>query len=380
MMHRFLALLLALCATGALAAPNILQPIQDVNTQPGIISALTATVGSSPINTTIFVDLDKSGLGSPGEAGNTTNSYYQNPTNNYPENHAPYSVIAWPFPANPTFDVNYYATMVATPSVIASGGPAIGQTGPGSNYDQLPASQMSATSPNSTDGNKGTCGWGSEFEFSTSYLGLNTTTDSYDSGTLSALVAAVRYNNSGLTNLFDIHAIFRITASNWSAGYAHGTCGYGTVSYSAANTYASTIYLQPPDMQVQNNGWYARISLYPFRQTRRAYEVVYSVPSSYSWPRGCTGHGTNGCEYTSADLTAAGGTCLYVSSASGASACPSGIVGNGTDTVFSFSYSPAVSSTVTFVAFTADGSGNYSREEEFSPVTTTYLIGGACLQ
>jgi len=35
---------------------------------------------------------------------------------------------------------------------------------------------------------------------------------------------------------------------------------------------------------------------------------------------------------------------------------------------------------VTFVAFTADGSGNYSREEEFSPVTTTYLIGGACLQ
>ena len=99
-------------------------------------------------------------------------------------------------------------------------------------------------------------------------------------------------------------------------------------------------------MSISNGGSLLEVTLYPFRQTRRSFEVVYRISASYKWPL------KN--EYTSADIAASAGTLVYTSS--------------GSDSIPRFTYTPGAAGTVNLVAFTTDGLGNYSRVEEFSVV------------
>jgi hypothetical protein len=89
----------------------------------------------------------------------------------------------------------------------------------------------------------------------------------------------------------------------------------------------------------------AQITLYPFRQTRRSHEVIYSINPTYVWPAGKS-------ELLSADLAAAGATLLYNS--------------NGTDVIPTVSIARPTIAPLWIVAFTTDGAGHFSRVEEFS--------------
>ncbi len=97
-------------------------------------------------------------------------------------------------------------------------------------------------------------------------------------------------------------------------------------------------------MSVSSGSNSASIQLFPFRQTRRSHEVVYAVNAAYTWPVKS--------EYTAADIATSGSTLVYTS--------------NGTDLAPTFIYTPAVTGTFTFIAFTTDGNGQFSRVEEFS--------------
>lgn len=341
--------LLALVASTASATPNILtlNPAADSGVRQAPL-AVTATVGSSVINNPLFIDQDAVGAPLVADSGNasaTTIVSMANPGGGA-VNHAPYQVIAWPS-TGVTADPSYYSQLYNQIGVISL------PHGRGNSVNhQLPVVATTTSSSNSGDG---ITGWGITFGLSANYLGLNTGSDSNNSGNVAGLIAALLYNH-GTWNAFDAQAALRISAANFPT-YDHTNYGYGTVSWSAANS-ASTLYLQPPDMQVTNNGYYLAITLYPYRQTRRSAEVVYSVSASYVWPR------KN--EYTTTDITASGGTLLYTS--------------NGTDVTPQFSYAPAASGTVTLIAFTTDGSGNYSTEQEFSPVTQSVTVQTSCFQ
>jgi hypothetical protein len=223
----------------------------------------------------------------------------------------------------------------------------------------------------------GGCGYAQGVEFSipvnwtpisATYGSMAVKDPSSSQNAMQVVLAALKMRNPGWT-WFDIKAALRQTASNWSTGYAPynsstGGYGYGDISWGGALTISRTsaLYLQPPGMRIQNHVSYATITLYPFRQTRRGYEVLYSVDPSYNWPRGCGGHGMNGCEYTAVDLGKAG---IKVSNPMYSSQPVAGLI---TPMYF---YVPAVKGVVTFIAFTTDGGGNYSRVESFSEQSVT---------
>ena len=214
------------------------------------------------------------------------------------------------------------------------------------------------SSPNSLDGSSAD---GIDFAVSASYLGLNTTSDSNDGGIFGGLFAALAYEHP-TWNAFDLKAVFRITASNWSTGYAPANWGYGIVNWNSAENYSGSIYLQPPGLLVNNFGYYATLTLYPFRQTRRSYEVICTYNSSYS-----QSGGTN--ELNSTQFASACATQIY----------PSATWPQQSVVAPEITYAPLTSGTVTFVAFTTDGMGNYSRLEEFSTPAATFVVGNACI-
>lgn len=356
-LRRILLALAALAVAGTAQAQSILN--WTTHADYFIAPAISATVGSSVIRNPIYIDDD---LHPPSifqtvvDATNASMNFYA-PGASTAENHAPYPVInASACCANGQGDdALYYAKLLSQGAILTQaeaagwGGKFPSRIGPGT-------LESAATSPNSNDG---TTGWGVEFGLSSSYLGLDTSEDSWTSAEMAAFFAALKYSHQ-TWNWFDIKGAFRQTASHWSTGYSHTAYGYGFVDWTRANAVAgpSSLYLQPPGVTMANGGFYSRITLYPFRQTRRAYEVVYSVNPAYTWPV------KN--EYTAADIAASGATLLYTS--------------NGSDVTPAYTYTPAASGTLTVVAFTTDGIGNYSRVEEFSTNSISLTVGTACLQ
>jgi hypothetical protein len=210
-----------------------------------------------------------------------------------------------------------------------------------------------SSSPNS--GNGGT-GPGIEFALSASYKGLDTSADSWVSAEMAGLLGALRFGHPTWT-WFDIKGALRQTAANWPSGYNAAFFGYGTIDWDGANAVASTnaIFLQPPVLLATLvSKTQILVTVYPFRQTRRAYEVVYVVPANYSWPL------KN--EYTLSDIVASGATQVFSSQGSTA-VTPSGVA--------NLVIQPG---TYQLMAFTTDGLGNYSRVESFSAVTTPAVL------
>lgn len=328
----------------AQAAPSVLN--DGTHAADKIAPAITATLGSQPL----FLDYSTSG-DFVANSSNVSNGYFAVGTTTPTVNHAVYAVInSSSCCYQSSYDQQYYATLIgqgtlfSSPMAVQVGGTLPAGTAP-------PVAFVSSSSQNSFNGGTG---WGIEFGLSTSYLGLDTSADSWVSAEMAGFLAAL-LNNHPTWTPGDVKAALRVTAANWATGYDHTHFGYGLINWSAANS-PGTLYLQPPGVMVQNNGYFAGITLFPFRQTRRVREVIYSVSAAYVWPV------KN--EYTTSDLTASGGTLLYTS--------------NGTDVMPAFSYAPAASGTVTLIALTTDGSGNYSRVEEFSKQSITLTVGTAC--
>lgn len=347
-------ILALLCLPGlATGAPNVLNATTHADTF--IAPAINAVLGAGHVDTDIFVDYYSAGTVANMVAAATNGAAsYTSVASGLTVNHAPYGVLNASLCCYATANdqTNYpglvsggiaYAQPIGTVTLPIRSAP--------------PTAMITVSSPNSTDGpytGGGTNGWGLEFGLSASYLGLDTSADSWDSAEITGFVAALQFNHPAW-NFFDAKAALRITADRWGTGYDSTHFGFGLVSWSAANT-ASTLYLQGPGISVRNQVDVAIVTLYPFRQTRRSFEVIYSVPAAYVWPV------KN--EYTASDLAASGGTLLYTS--------------NGTDVEPSYTFTPAVSGTVTFIAFTTDGSGNYSRVESYSAMSASLLVGTSC--
>lgn len=362
-------MLLALLFAPALgtAAPNVLAVASAVDTQchSGATPAVVATAGSGAVNTTIFLDYDTNfgnlGVGLVADMSNSSATTIFSISNNATVNHAPYSVgqLCFTNTGLAVIEGNYYGSLVAANGLVAAVGPGKNTAAAGI---QLPSSMMLVTSPNSVDGNMGSGGPGTEFFLSASYLGLTTNSDSADVGALSGIAAAVALAHSGF-NAFDLHAALRQTSSNWSTGW-NSTTAFGTVSYATASGTISTVFLQAPNLQIMNHGYYIVGTLYPFKTTRRVNEVVYLGGTWPSPATGCSGSTCN--EYTAAQIASAGGTLIYTS--------------NGTDATPTFTYAPAASGSATFHALTLDASGNGSRVESFNAQSETFTVGTACAQ
>ena len=257
-------------------------------------------------------------------------------------------------------DQNNYSALVANDQIYVMaycGGPGSGDLYPPIAFSTILPNTLGALTSND-------CGYASGIEFSmtSSYMGFDTSSPSGTTESLSAVVAVLRANHS-TWGWGDVKGALRQTASNWSTGYtaynATGPAyGFGNIDYTSANAISSTasIYLQGPGLTVSPQTGYAVLTLYPFKTTRRSKEAIYSVSSSYSWPV------KN--EYTTSDITASGATLLYTS--------------NGTDVTPTYVYTPAASGSVTFIAFTTDGSGAYSRAESYSEQTISLTLNGKC--
>ena len=264
------------------------------------------------------------------------------------DNYVPYRILSFSFTHGPTEDRYYaqfaqYDQVASLPYLGACAGTDVcGQ--PGIYTVETATESQPWQAPSQA---------GVEFEISTRYKGFDTAAASWVTAGMAAILTALRYDHPGWTAP-DIVAALRQTSANWRTGYSAENFGYGLIDYDKADgiTSALSLYLQPPVIDIINFGDYAAIVLYPFRQTRRAYEALYSVDPTYRWPV------KN--EYRTADIAASRAKLLYLS--------------NGTDVNPTFSYTAAVGAPVTLVAFTTDGKGNYSRVESFSPQRLTLTV------
>jgi len=332
-------LIVSLISCAAVAAPNVINLGSHADTF--VAPAINAVVGPGVVDASIYVDYDPNGLlqdltqPSPSTRSVASNALVS---------HFPYGVGNLPFCCSKgeSDDGQYYQLLYASnailslPTAFSVGGMLPAGTAP-------PTYNTAVSSTNSTNGGTG---WGIEFGLSASYLGLDTTEDSWDSAAMTGFLAALRYEHPGW-NWFDIKAALRQSASQWATGYSHAAYGYGFINWGAANAITSpgALYLQPPGVVVTTTDTTAQITLYPFRQTRRSYEVIYSINPAYIWPAGKN-------ELLSSDLAAAGATLLYSS--------------NGTDLIPTTSIARPTSPPFTIVALTTDGAGHFSRVEEFS--------------
>jgi|HubBroStandDraft_1064217.scaffolds.fasta_scaffold00140_43 hypothetical protein len=194
------------------------------------------------------------------------------------------------------------------------------------------------------DGARGVTGPGVEFSLAPGYKGFDTKDLSSTVAGATAIFVAMKLDHPDWT-WPDVKGALRQTASNWPHGYDATGHGYGVIDYDSADAIksATALYLQPPIVTLTMHGRFARVTFYPFRQTRRKAEVLYAVPPAYVWPV------RN--EYTDADLRAAAAKLVYVS--------------NDADVSPSFSYPASASRMLMVVALTTDGAGHYSRVESF---------------
>jgi hypothetical protein len=335
-------LLYAIVSSSALAGPNVLNV--GTHADVDIAPAIEAMLGQGSVDSAIDVDYDPATNILPvlGDSTNTAAALYS-AASGVAVNHAPYGVInASVCCSHGVADDSSYYQFLVNSGEILSLGFAIQVGGAQPAGTAPPTSTVTASAPNSSNGGTG---WGIEFGLSSYYYNLDTTEDSWVSAEMAGFLAALKYEHPMWT-WFDVKAALRQTASNWATGYSHAAYGYGYIAWINANFISSPsqLYLQPPGMSVVSHGSSLSVSLYPYRQTRRVNEVVYTVSPTYKWPV------KN--EYASADLAASGGTLIYTS--------------NGTDTIPQFTYQPGTAGTVGVVAFTDDGAGHYSRVEEFS--------------
>lgn len=355
MRFRWLALIPFTLIDFVAAAPSVINATAHADTF--IAPAINAALGPGKVDNPIFVDVDLSANADTiiPDAINSGKTY-QSVASGNPVNHAPYAFINGSICCyKDNLDIQNYATLVTQntlymrPIAVSASGPLPAKTPP-------PLTYVPASSPNS--GNGGT-GWGVEFGLSAGYKGLDTTEDSWVSAEVAGFFAALQFNHP-TWNFFDLKAAFRQTASQWSSGYSPTQFGFGFLNWDSANAIASTssLFLQGPRLSINNQGFYATITLYPFKQTRRTVELLYSVSASYVWPIKD--------EYVAADIAASGATLLFTS--------------NGTDVTPQYTFVPSATGTVTFVAFTADGAGHYSRIESYSPMSASLLAGTACHQ
>ncbi len=321
-----------------------------------IAPAINATLGTGFVDSSIFVDYDADPvIVSDIPDATSTSTTYNSVATSIGDNHAPYGVINGSICCSkgeaddPTYYKALYSAnaILSTPLAVPVGGALPAGTAP-------PTYNTASSSPNS---NNGGTGWGIEFGLPASYLGLDTSADSWVSAEVAGLLAALEFVHPSWT-WFDVKAALRQSASNWSSGYSHSAFGYGLINWSAASALgsASSLYLQPPGLNVASQQGAASITLYPFRQTRRANELVYAVNASYTWPM------KN--EYTQADIAASNATLVYTS--------------NSADVTPGFQITPVATGTLNLMAFTVDSSGNYSRREEFSPVAISLTEGTTC--
>jgi hypothetical protein len=278
----------------------------------------------------------------------------------YPVNHAPYTLVNNSFagysftgfgdPAT-YIQLNAYGVLMSWAFVAA---------GPSGTPPPITSVTVTATSgPASLPG----ANWGLEFGLVNNYKGFDTSAPSWVTAAMTAILAAMRVDHASWS-WFEIIAALRQTASNWTTGWNADQFGYGAIDYDSATALSSpaALYLQPPILQMTNTGTDARVTLYPFRTARRAYEVVYLVPGTYTFPI------KN--ELTTADiaaLVAAGGQLVFT--------------GNGTDVIPSGSgtFTPTLGVVYTMVAFTTDGAGAYSRVEAWSRQGTITIPGSGCI-
>lgn len=268
--------------------------------------------------------------------------------NDAPVNHSPYAVLSTPFTG--------YTLSIETANYATFEGNAIAN---GWSY----SSSLAALTPPpvySFTVGLGLTGPGVEFTLSNNYKGFDTTSLSTVEVGVAALFAAMQINHSTWT-WPDIKGALRQTAANWATGYDPTNFGYGVVDFDSATALANTnaIFLQPPVLQVSAvPPGRLSVTLYPFRQSRRDHEIVFVAPLSYVWPL------KN--EYTTADLNASGGAGIYAS--------------NGTDVIPTAVVSVSVPpGRYNVIAFTTDGSGNYSRvEAPFSLIPMT-ITNNPCL-
>lgn len=342
-------------STPVFAAPNVLN--NSIHAADAIRSAVSI-LASGVLDGAIVVDvtsLDNTFDSSlVTDAANTTRVNYSS-ANNAPTNHAPYTVVTSSFGGFGTASnepgnygdiiaeglIDNWAYVPTTPLPISTP-PPIAVTNISRSFQPLET------------------GGGVEYAMTSGYKGFDTSSPSGTTASFAGLLAVMKYNHP--TWLWgDVKAALRQTATNWATGYDHTAFGYGNVDYDAATAVASpaALYLQPPGVALSAVGNMLSITLYPFRQTRRAFEAVYIIPLAYAWPV------KN--EYVAADIVASGAVLLYTSS--GADVIPRGSV---------LMTQPAGDYYV--IAFTTDGAGAYSRVEPFSsnPVTV-YTNGVPCL-
>jgi hypothetical protein len=214
---------------------------------------------------------------------------------------------------------------------------------------------------------------GVEFSITASYLGLDTSTPSGTSASVTTIFAAMA-NAHPTWTWGDVKAALRQTASNWSTGYAAsaGTpvgFGYGNINYTAAValTTPSTFYLQPPGFAVFGYSGYASLAIFPFQQSRRVGDAVYVFTSNPASAMATLTASNN--QYTYAQVQGLGGTLIYQGSSNQAE---------------SYIYYPPASGTYYFVAFTVDNatlsSANFSRGEVFSTLSAPLTVSLACLR
>jgi hypothetical protein len=335
-------LVCAVFANSAGAAPNVLNA--GTHADVDIAPAVQAALGPGVVDSAIDVDYDPpASIAQALTDSLSTSATLYSVASSHAVNHAPYAVVNGSYCCShgQGDDPTYYPSLSTTGQILSIGF-ALQVGGLLPTGTAPPTATTTASAPNSTNG--GTW-WGIEFGLSSSYFGLDTSADSWVSAEMAGFLAALKYEHP-TWNWFDIKAALRQTASNWATGYSHTAYGYGFIAWIDANAIGSPsqLYLQPPGMRIVNNGSSLSGTLYPYRQTRRVNEVVYSVALSYQWPV------KN--EYTAADLSASGGTLIFTS--------------DRTDHTPQFTYQATTTGTVNLVAFTNDGAGHYSRVEEFS--------------
>lgn len=295
---------------------------------------------------------------------NASGTYLAGNTTTPPINHAPYALANLSFCCWSTdgaflsfvpMDTQLYNALQTQNAILAvSYGGSLALPNPRPLNTQPPIVTTSGSATNSGDG---ATGGGIEFGLSPSYLGLNTSADSFISAEIAGFLLAMQYQHP-TWNLQDIKGALRQTASNWATGYNPTAYGYGLLDYASATAVTSpaAVFLQPPEVGVQQFTGSLLVTLYPYRQARRVQEVLYSVNPSYVWPLKS--------EYTAADLVASGGTLLFTS--------------NGALQTSTFTFVPLVSGSVTLLAFTTDGTGAYSRVESFSAQTFSLTVATMC--
>lgn len=359
------------------------------------LAEIIGTANVAPTGSQVFVDSTQSTAGAgqiyappvsfSAPMANTAATYYQIPfassTSNTQINDAPYLIgsasYGGPGALHYNDDEQGYATIIGAGQLqVWAYDPTVagGSAFPSGSYPQVDVANITTCTDNSASN------YGQEFclggvtgnaptNSSSPQCKNFTSTDSPSNSTaeLSQMFAAFYYEHNVVAsegfNLFDIRAAFRQTAGNWSTGYSVASGGFGVVNYNfsvsgaASLTSPSQVFLQGPGMIIENHVFFLTVKLFPFKTTRAAFEEVYSVSSSYTFPV------KN--ELTASDIAASGATLIFSN--------------QGTDPVVIFDYQVATSGTVTLFAVEADGAGNFSRVESFTEQQAA-LETTTCLQ